>query len=279
MIVGTPQWERKKELKKYKEYVQTLSIEEKGDLVVDLMINYEMTYKNLAAIFQTSVQEVIDYFKFIDKKKCSKCDQVKSFDVFHIANEKPDGHMQHCKDCAYKLRKDYYDNGPIEQRIKSRQWKDDNREQINFVENIRRKKPEVKEKAAKYMRERANSHPRFKMRMRISNLMYYHLNNHGTSKFDISWETLVGYNVDDLMKHLEAQFQEGMTWENYGPVWHVDHKVADALFEYTSFTDEAFKKCWSLENLQPMFAIENIKKGNSIGPEWNNVELAAKLLK
>ena len=277
--MGTPQWERKKELKKYKEYAQTLSIEEKGELVVDLMINYDMTYKTLAAIFQTSVQEVIDYFKFIDKKKCSRCGQVKSFNEFHIANEKPDGHMFHCKDDAHDLRKDYYDNGPIEQRIKSRQWKDDNREQVNFVENIRRKKPEVKAKAAKYMRERANNNPHVRLRMRISNLMYYHLSNHGISKGGTSWEILVGYTLNDLIIHLESQFDDKMNWDNYGSYWHVDHIVADALFEYTCYDDEAFKKCWSLENLRPLYGPDNIRKGDSIGPEWDNVELAAKLLK
>jgi hypothetical protein len=277
--MSTKLWERKKELKRYKEYVETLNIEEKGEFVVELMTNYDMTYKSLAAIFQTNIQEVIDYFKFVDKKKCSRCNHIKSFKEFHIANEKPDGHMPHCQDCAYILRKDYYDNGPIEQRIKSRQWKDDNREQVNFVENIRRKKPEVKEKAAKYMRKRANENHQVRLRMRISNLMYYHLKNHGTSKGNNSWESLVKYTLDDLMKHLESKFKDGMTWENYGPVWHIDHIVPDALFEYSNYEDDAFKRCWSLENLQPMFASENIRKGNSISSEWNNEELSVKLLK
>ena len=33
-------------------------------------------------------------------------------------------------------------------------------------------------------------------------------------------------------------------------------------FDYTSTEDESFKECWALENLQPLWASENISKGS-----------------
>ena len=34
----------------------------------------------------------------------------------------------------------------------------------------------------------------------------------------------LGCNIETFKKHLEQQFTEGMSWENYGE-WHIDHKI------------------------------------------------------
>ena len=78
-----------------------------------------------------------------------------------------------------------------------------------------------------------------------------------------SWETLVNYSLEDLKLHLEKQFTNGMSWENYGE-WHIDHILPISSFNIQDYNDEYFQKCWSLENLQPMWAVENIKKSNKI---------------
>lgn len=72
----------------------------------------------------------------------------------------------------------------------------------------------------------------------------------------------LGYTLDELKQHLEARFLPGMTWENYGQ-WHIDHKKPCALFDLSKPVD--FAKCWALENLQPLWAEDNIKKGASYG--------------
>lgn len=76
------------------------------------------------------------------------------------------------------------------------------------------------------------------------------------------WCSLVGYTLEDLVAHLEKQFDTNMSWDNYGSYWHVDHIRPKSLFLYTSSEDEEFKKCWSLDNLQPMEKMENIRKSN-----------------
>lgn len=82
----------------------------------------------------------------------------------------------------------------------------------------------------------------------------------GTGKGGRSWQNLVGYTSDELKKHLERQFVSGMSWENYGTGWHVDHIIPASLFEYSSPDDEEFRACWSLTNLRPLWAVENIRK-------------------
>jgi hypothetical protein len=68
---------------------------------------------------------------------------------------------------------------------------------------------------------------------------------------------------DFLKKHLEQQFKEGMTWENYGTMgWHIDHINPCSSFDLT--LQEERKKCFHYTNLQPLWWWENTSKGNRI---------------
>lgn len=70
---------------------------------------------------------------------------------------------------------------------------------------------------------------------------------------------LLGCSTPQLLNHLESQFKPGMTWENHGPVWHIDHIKPCAKFDLTD--PEQQKACFHWTNLQPLFAEENLRKG------------------
>jgi hypothetical protein len=74
------------------------------------------------------------------------------------------------------------------------------------------------------------------------------------------WEKIVGYTLADLMRHLESRFAPGMGWHNVRD-WHVDHIRPRRLFQFENDTDPQFKECWALSNLQPLWALDNLKKG------------------
>ena len=75
------------------------------------------------------------------------------------------------------------------------------------------------------------------------------------------WENLVGYAFDELRKHLEKQFTEGMSWDNYGMGgWVIDHKIPKAIFNFTKPEHQDFRRCWALKNLQPMWERDNLIK-------------------
>ena len=76
------------------------------------------------------------------------------------------------------------------------------------------------------------------------------------------WRDLVGYSLDELATHLESMFTPGISWDNYGTEWHVDHIVPKSWFDYTSTDDPKFKECWALTNLQPKLKRDNLSKGN-----------------
>lgn len=73
---------------------------------------------------------------------------------------------------------------------------------------------------------------------------------------------LLGCSVDFLREHLEKQFLPGMSWENYGRAgWHMDHiKPCDSFSDLSDPAQQ--RECFHFSNLQPLWAIDNIKKGN-----------------
>lgn len=77
------------------------------------------------------------------------------------------------------------------------------------------------------------------------------------------WEMFVSYTLEQLKIHLESLFQPGMSWDNHDiHGWHIDHRAPISSFNITSYDCEDFKKCWALENLQPLWAEENLRKTN-----------------
>lgn len=74
-------------------------------------------------------------------------------------------------------------------------------------------------------------------------------------------KNLLGCNIEYLKKHLESQFKDGMTWDNYGVKgWHVDHINPCSLFNLADPQQQ--KECFHYTNLQPLWAEENLKKSN-----------------
>lgn len=72
----------------------------------------------------------------------------------------------------------------------------------------------------------------------------------------------LGSDVGFIREWLSNMFVDGMTWNNYGSVWVVDHIVPFRMFDL--FNEEDLKVCWNYRNLMPLFDVDNLKKqGNS----------------
>ena len=77
---------------------------------------------------------------------------------------------------------------------------------------------------------------------------------------------LLGASIPDVIKHLEKQFKQGMTWKNHGKDgWHIDHIRPCASFDLSKLEEQ--KKCFHYNNLQPLWSVDNIKKGAKLNYE------------
>jgi len=72
---------------------------------------------------------------------------------------------------------------------------------------------------------------------------------------------LIGCSIERLRQHLEAQFTEGMTWDNHGE-WHIDHIKPCASFDLANEAQQ--RECFNYTNLQPLWAKDNLSKGAKI---------------
>jgi hypothetical protein len=62
-----------------------------------------------------------------------------------------------------------------------------------------------------------------------------------------------------LKQHLENQFQSGMNWKTYGKYgWHIDHIIPLS----SAKTEKELYKLCHYTNLQPLWAKDNLIKGN-----------------
>lgn len=114
------------------------------------------------------------------------------------------------------------------------------------------------------------------LRCNMSAAIRIRLNNHGSSKKGKSYLLSIGYTIEQLKVHLESKFYPNprtgimMTWNNWGKwseydnTWHIDHVIPDSVFQYASMEDKGFKDSWALNNLQPMWAKDNLIKSNKV---------------
>jgi len=158
-----------------------------------------------------------------------------------------------------------------------KQYYQNNKEKVaQYIKNYyQQNKEKLKQKAAEYnkkpeviirKRESKRKSDRKKMENpfhRISNNMRGNMYHALKAKKGFrKWEDLVGYTLQDLINHMTPLLIDGMTWDNYGSEWHVDHIKPKSWFNYQSTDEPQFKECWSLFNLQPKWKHDNLSKGN-----------------
>lgn len=139
--------------------------------------------------------------------------------------------------------KEYYEKNKEKIKERSRQYSKNNRSSINLYKR-------------KYDRDRRRSDPQFRLAIILRARLRKVLKSNakvGSAVRDL------GCTVTELKVYLEGKFKDGMSWGNYSK-WHLDHEIPLSLFDLTD--REQFLRACHYTNLQPLWALENIKKGN-----------------
>lgn len=112
-------------------------------------------------------------------------------------------------------------------------------------------------------RERARElmkDPLYRLKRNLRTRLHHALAGHHKTDRTMN---LVGCSLTELMQHIEAKFQSGMTWENYGK-WHIDHIKPCAAFDLSNIVDQ--RECFHYTNLQPLWAEDNLRKQATYDP-------------
>jgi hypothetical protein len=228
-------------------------------------------------------------------KICCNCKLLKTANEFHKNKSKKDGLQETCKECRklsaqknkeilsdykknwyqknsevrkkkanirYSIKKDeinekrrhLYNNDDLtRKKIKDQHTNYYQKNKELVLEKTKIWAKENKDKRSEIMKKHYN---RYKTLMACRRLIKRTIKYLNTTK-DSSTIDILGYSPSQLKETIESKFTKGMTWENYGE-WHIDH-----IRPISSFNKDTEPKIINaLSNLQPLWAKENLSKGN-----------------
>jgi hypothetical protein len=217
-------------------------------------------------------------------KCCNTCNQTKPLNEFYNHRKYSDGKAPSCKECArayakknrariseyqknYKQRhkdrlakkaSEYY-KATIEQRKAYNEKNKEKKQQYNALYYRKNAEHIIQHRVAYNLRRRKED-PVVRLRHVLRSRFRMAIKQN--SKQGSAIEAL-GCTVEHLKAYLEAQFQPGMTWENYGKHgWHIDHIRPLASFDLTD--PEQLRAACHYTNLQPLWAKDNLAKGAKV---------------
>ena len=191
----------------------------------------------------------------MENKKCSKCGETKLVDEFMPRPDRPAGFHSACKACNRQRQQS------AEMKEYHRKYFQANREARG--EYSKKYRLAHIEQVREYEKKKRENDVVWRLRKRTSSTIANSIKKTGGSKEGESMMKYLPYTIEQLKEHLENQFVEDMSWESYGE-WHIDHIYPQSKLPYTSMEEPNFQKCWALENLQPLWASDNIRKGDKI---------------
>jgi len=195
-------------------------------------------------------------------KICLKCKQTQSISNFNKDSYKPDGYCSYCKQCKSKKDKKWVVNNRDKYSVYFKNWVLNNKEKYNeYQKQYQLNNRDKINKLASKNQKKKRQDPKVKLHQAIRSRINERIKQIGTVKSKQTLKIVGLENWDLLREHIEKQFTEGMTWNNYGNTpnsWSIDHIVPIS----SAVTEEQVYELNHYTNLRPMWHIENIKKGN-----------------
>lgn len=172
-----------------------------------------------------------------DSKQCLECDMTQDIDQFRIGENV-------CYTCA---------------KLKTYKWRKDNPERFQKICERSRQKDDYREKQNKSKKERYHNNPT----ERVSRNYRCHLRDYifrgiVSKKID----KIVGISQEKMKDWLEFNFKPGMTWDNYGTFWNLDHVIPCSSYDLED--NDALYECFSWKNTMPVYCKSNLEKFNKV---------------
>ena len=217
-------------------------------------------------------------------KTCSRCSLEKDFSEFSKNKNSKDGFKSACKKCIAndrsknkdqinsRKRELYKTSDKTNHKEYSKKYREDNKEEIKESKNkyykdnkesisIKSKKyrSENKDKLSKYKRDKRISDPVFKIKENLRSRLYRAIKDDAKTGSAIND---LGCSIEYFKKHIEKLFSDNMSWDNYGEVWHLDHRYPLSKIDVEN--REELLLAINYKNIQPMDSLKNLSKGDTI---------------
>jgi hypothetical protein len=196
-------------------------------------------------------------------KLCIKCNKalLATIEFFPKHKKTKSGLGSYCKSCTKKYRQAYYQKNQEKALITRREYYNNNLDKCRQSSKIwyDNNKQSVQKNQTIYRKNKRKNNIYYKLTCSLRNRLRASMKN--TIKRDRTLN-LIGCSITELKAYLENKFQQGMSWDNHGYYgWHIDHIRPISSFD---LSDPAqVKECFHYSNLQPLWAIDNLKKSDS----------------
>jgi len=185
-------------------------------------------------------------------RKCTKCQNIfpATTEYFHKSNNDKFGLYSKCKSCKNLLETERRKKNPEKALFQDKYFREKYKDKKAFYikDYAQKNKKRLNEKR----RKRYHNDSKYKMKQILRGRFYATI----FKKYQSSME--IGCSIDELCLYIESKFLSGMTWENHGE-WHIDHIKPCCSFDLTDPKQQ--KECFHYSNLQPLWAVDNLKKG------------------
>jgi hypothetical protein len=230
-------------------------------------------------------------------KSCIKCKNV--FEVnsinFHQRKQSKDGFESICKNCKKEYDKQYTLANKETRYAKCREWNKSNKEKLvettqNWIQNNQERHKEIKKNAfqkhmlnpenknkrreydREYVKQKRQNDIEYKIKDSVGSIINYHLKE---KKSESTIEYL-GCSIKEYIVYLENMFLQNMSWENYGAIWEIDHKIPLSSFNLTQ--EENIYEAFKYQNTQPLFKTTEIAESFGYVDQIGNRNKSNKLI-
>ena len=223
----------------------------------------------------------------IEKKICNKCKEEKTCDLFGKDKRRKDELRTTCNDCRKIESREYVKKNPKKRKETIKKYYEINKEKVStYSKKYREENPDkrketslksyhknkekhkehqkeyrqsVKTRRAKYQKMLLGTNVIYKISQLCRSRIHNFLTKNNITKTNKTFD-IVGCSPEHLKEYLECKFTEGMSWEKMGKDIHIDHIIP---LSSAKTEEEVYGLC-HYTNLQPLWAYDNLSKGDKI---------------
>ena len=192
-------------------------------------------------------------------KTCSKCGKQKEYSQFYTRKGSKDEYRNECIECLSRHKKTVHQKYKRERNLKCKEYDASHRKEKYAYnkEYYDKNRAKIIKQNDTYKQNRRNTDLLYRLADNQRARLYMAIKSNqkvGSAIRDL------GCSISELKEHLEKQWQEGMTWDNWTLAgWHIDHIRPLALFNLDDPLQ--LREAVHYTNLQPLWAQDNFSKG------------------